>query len=175
MSKIENKRITIPINITVQIYKNPNFSILRIKNEIISKGVQFKQIFIPPNFNIEIINNKIYIKRDINFFNTELGGTVRSLIANIINGLNNNFIMSYTLKGVGNKFVLNEDNTVSLFVGYSQPIILTIPNDIQLQTKGVNHLIGRSTSKLLLTQFFSRIAKFNKNITSINKKKEIKA
>src|SRR5690606_22643535 len=101
MSKIENKRITIPANITVQVFKNPNFSILRIKNEQTSKGVQIKQIIIPPKFNIEIKNNKIYIKREINYSNSELGGTVRSLIANIINGLNNNFIMSYTLKGVG--------------------------------------------------------------------------
>lgn len=64
-----------------------------------------------------------------------LHGLYRSLLANMVEGVNNGFSKSLELIGVGYKAQLKGPNLV-LNVGYSHPVEIEAPQGIEIQTEG---------------------------------------
>lgn len=63
-----------------------------------------------------------------------LHGLYRSLVANMITGVNEGFVKELELVGVGYR-VANYGNLLELTIGYSHPVMFYIPDEIKLETK----------------------------------------
>lgn len=124
MSRIGNKTITIPAGIEVEI---------KAGNEVIVKGPkgtltrQFSDLFeLNLNENELVVvrpNDKKAVK--------QLHGTTRSLIANMIEGVNEGFSKSLELVGIGYRASKTNDQLV-LNVGYSHPINFDLEEGVEI-------------------------------------------
>lgn len=125
MSRIGNKTITIPAGVEVEI---------KAGNEVTVKGPkgtltrQFSDLFElkldGADFTVARPNDKKLTK--------QMHGTTRSLIANMIDGVNEGFSKSLELVGIGYRASKTDDKLV-LNVGYSHPIEFTIDASLQVE------------------------------------------
>ena len=124
MSRIGKKTITIPAGVEVEI---------KAGNEVTVKGPkgtltrQFSDLFElkldGAEFTVSRPNDKKLTK--------QMHGTTRSLIANMIDGVNEGFSKSLELVGIGYR-ASKTDNKLVLNVGYSHPIEFEIEEGIEV-------------------------------------------
>lgn len=124
--------------------------------QIISKN-ETKEFIIPNYIKIEIDNNKLYlILLDIKYRN--FYGLLRTLINNYIYSLFNYFKKEVSAEGVGYKFIV-EKNDLILHMGYSHPIVLTVPKEIQIVQISPTKLTLNSKNNIILGDFCQKIKK----------------
>lgn len=147
MSRIGKKPIIIPEGITIQLEGN----ILKVK------GPKGEGSFnIPDDFKIDIINNTLTIKPLKEEKDTKImWGTIRSHINNLIIGLAQGFQKELEMEGVGYR-VSVENNNLVLKVGYINPVILEIPEGIDVKIDK-NTIAVSGTSKEKVGQFAAQI------------------
>jgi len=123
MSHIGKEIINIPKNVKISL----------LDNKIIAEGKYgILYVNIPVNLNININNNKIIIiPLDINKNINSIWGLTKSLITNIIKGVNQGFIKKLQLVGIGYKTKI-ENNKLILNLGFSHPIEYIIPDGITI-------------------------------------------
>lgn len=126
MSKIGKLPIVIPESVTVSIQDN-NIKILGPRGEI---AYNFR-----PEVTVESNGSliKVLRKNDTKFAKS-LHGLTRSLIANMVKGVTDGHIKELELVGVGYRASKQGENLV-LNVGYSHPVVIESPKDVQIETK----------------------------------------
>lgn len=150
MSHIGNKIIKIPKLINIEIDNN----LLKIKGQF---GIE--ELLIPNNLNIIINNNEINIVKIDNSKKTHsYQGLYRSLIQNIIIGVNNKFNKILYIKGTGYKFKI-EKNILEINIGFSHLIKLVIPKNLEIKLESSNKLIISGINKEKVNFFASKIYK----------------
>lgn len=152
MSRIGKKPILIPESIKIKIEGN----------ELIAEGPKGKNsVKITEGFKIELENNKLKVipKRDKrkNKNLSALWGTQRALINNLIQGVLSGFSKQLEINGLGYK-AEKEGNNLILKVGYSHPVVLKIPEDIQVEIEK-NIITVSGISKEKVGQFAALIRK----------------
>jgi len=114
------------------------------------------QILVHPKVLISLTENKVAV--NVNSISNKqersLWGTYRSLIQNLVTGVSTAFVKQVELNGVGYKMELKDK--LVLFIGYSHPIEITIPEGISLDLKK-NLLSGKSVDKQQIGDFFTKI------------------
>ena len=141
MSRIGNLAIQIPEKVEAKL----NGNTITIKGQ---KGELVKEI--PDLLNVEISDSKIFVtKKSENRQSRSLHGLFRSLINNMVLGVDQLFSKTLELKGVGYKASANNTG-LTLNLGYSHPISLPTPNGIEVSVENntVIHVKGIEKEKV---------------------------
>jgi len=148
MSRVGKLPITIPKNVEI---KTDGISIT-VKGK---HGELFKEI---PNV-IQVSVEEQFIKlirKDESRITRELHGLTRSLVNNMVVGVSEKFIRDLELKGVGYRAQSNSKD-LTLTVGYSHPVVMQIPSDIEVKVEANTNLSITGISKENVGLFASQI------------------
>lgn len=148
MSRVGKKFIIIPQNVNI------NYS----KSKIVIKGYfgTFEQI-LPRNIRIQYRFNilKIYITENTKYLRS-LHGLYRTKIYNMIQGVSKLFCITLILKGVGYRAII-QNQKINLILGYSHPIQIEIPENINININQNTIITLTSIDKEKLGSFASTI------------------
>jgi large subunit ribosomal protein L6 len=86
----------------------------------------------------------------------EMHGLYRTLINNMIIGVSNKFERRLEIKGVGYRAQI-QVNDLLLNLGYSHPVKITIPQDIEILLEGTTNIIIRGIDKEKVGQLAATI------------------
>jgi len=145
MSRVGKMPITIPPGISCTI----NDHIIDL-----SKGASSVRYIAPDGITVVISDNSIVLKDIAN--NSRILGLTRSLINNLVVGLNNPYTIKLEIVGVGYQASVSK-NVLSLQVGYANIIKLIIPDIVKCVLPDANHIILTSIDKHAVGQFAANI------------------
>ncbi len=127
MSRIGRKPIPIPDGVEVAIEKS----------EVVAKGPhgELRQAF-HPDLTVKIEDGQVVVTRPTdNKVHRSLHGLTRTLISNIIEGVKSGFEKKLQIEGVGYRGEV-KNNRLTLYVGYSHPVVIVPPEGIKLSVEG---------------------------------------
>lgn len=151
MSRIGNRLLTVPQNVSVN-----------LETKKITLSANGKSLVI--NFNNHLVK--------VSFENGVIGterlnsskeshmqqGTINALIRNAIVGLTVGFKKTLLITGVGYKAAVS-GSELTLSLGYSHPIKMSIPKDVELKLVSPTELHMSSFNKELLGEFAANVRK----------------
>ena len=148
MSRVAKSPILIPDNVKLAIENG----------KVIVEGPKGKdELIINKDISIIHEDNSITIKYDENISShTAIAGTTRSLINNMVVGVDVGFEKKLELVGVGYRAKLN-GNTLDLTLGFSHPIKHELPENVTAETPSQTEIILKSHNKQLLGQTAAEI------------------
>ncbi len=148
MSRIGNKPITIPAGVDVQI----DGSTVTVKGP---KGTLVRTLH--SNIKIEKDGNTINVTRpNDSKENKSLHGLTRTLLNNMIVGVNETFKKELEVNGVGYRAELKGKDLV-LKIGYSHDVVMTPGEGITVEVPGPNKVIVSGPDKQKVGQFAAEI------------------
>ena len=143
MSRIGNKHIVIPEGVEVKLDGQK----ITVKGP---KGTLEREIH--KNISVSIENNTIIVTRpNDETLNRSLHGLTRTLINNMINGVEKEYTRELQINGVGYR-VAKQGNNLNLTLGYSHPVIFEAPAGISFDVPNANTIIVRGVDKELVGQ-----------------------
>ena len=138
MSRIGNKPITVPSEVTVKI-DGQKVTVTG------PKGTLEREFH--PNISIKLDGNTIEVTRKNDEpKNRSLHGLTRTLISNMIIGVTETYSKELQINGVGYR-VQKQGNDLNLTLGYSHPVIYKAPEGITFEVPNANTIIVRGISK----------------------------
>lgn len=151
MSRIGKIPITIPQGVKVEVADQ----VVRVE------GVKGKlaQEFLP---NIEIrVDGQTCVVTRVNDskLSRSLHGLYRNLLSNMIVGVSSGFTNALLINGVGYRAEVS-GNTLTLNLGYSNPIQYPIPEGISIEVEGNNRIVVSGSDKQQLGQVCAEIRSF---------------
>lgn len=157
MSRIGNKVITVPDGVSISVEKNT----VKVKGP---KG-ELSEV-IDPDFKFETEDGTFALKRPTDQKRHKaLHGLYRSLINNMVVGVNDGYKKELELVGVGYKATA-QNNVLELSLGYSHAIFLGIPPEVKVQAetaKGKNPIVTlESVDKQLIGHIAAKIRSLRK-------------
>ena len=148
MSRIGNKPITVPAGVEVKIDGNH----ITVKGP---KGTLERDVKSEISMNVD--GNVLTISRDSDAKKSrELHGLTRTLINNMILGVQNEFTKELQINGVGYR-VQKQGNNLNLSLGYSHPVIYEAPQGITFDVPNANTIIVKGINKELVGQIAAEI------------------
>lgn len=153
MSRIGKQPITVPAGVEVSV----NGTTVTAKG---SKGEltrSFPEIMIIKHEGDEIIVERPDDSRDAKAFH----GLVRTLIANMIEGVSNGFSKKLQLVGVGYRAAL-KGSDLELQLGFSHPVSVEAPEGITFEVPSQTEIIVSGASKEQVGQVAANIRKWRK-------------
>ena len=148
MSRIGNKPITVPAGVEVKIDGNH----ISVKGP---KGTLERDVEKEISLNLD--ENVLTVLRDSDAKRSkELHGLTRSLINNMILGVQNEFTKELQINGVGYR-VQKQGNNLNLSLGYSHPVIYEAPQGITFDVPNANTIIVKGINKELVGQIAAEI------------------
>ncbi len=127
MSRIGKKEIEIPEEVKVEL-KDHHFSA--------SGPLGTLEVFIRDEIDLEIIGNKIVVKRKAeDELSRSLHGLTRTLVFNAIEGVTRGYQKDLEIVGVGYRASLEGDNVLKLRVGFSHDVEIKPPQGIEFEVK----------------------------------------
>ncbi len=150
MSRIGNKPIVVPDKVQVTIEDNL-FKAKGPKGEL--------EIRIPEEITVKLEDKEITFSR-INETKRvkSFHGLIRSLAANVVEGVSSGFQKTLQIEGVGYKAEL-KGQKLFLSLGYSHPILVFPPEGIEFQCPNANTIIVSGIDKQLVGEISARIRK----------------
>lgn len=149
MSRIGNKVIAIPSGVEVTLLEGNVVKVKGPKGELQS---QFNELI-----NIEIENGEIKLSRPNNErFSRQIHGTTRSLLDNMVTGVNDGFSKKLLISGVGYRAAV-QGNKVVLTMGFSHPVELDIPEGITVNVERNTEVTVSGIDKQLVGEFAANI------------------
>ncbi len=143
MSRIGNKPITVPAEVTVKI-DGQKVTVTG------PKGTLEKEIH--KNISLEMADNTIKVMRKNDEpQNRSLHGLTRTLINNMIIGVTESYSKELQINGVGYR-VAKQGNNLNLTLGYSHPVIFEAPEGITFDVPNANTIIVKGIDKELVGQ-----------------------
>ncbi len=153
MSRIGKMPITVPVDINVDI-KGQTISVSG-KNGKLERDVL-------PELEVSLKDSEIIVEnRDNSKRTNAFRGMTRSLINNMVIGVSDGFKKTLVVEGVGYK-VNMAGKTLTLNVGYSNPVEFPVPEGVQVTVDGNNKIIVESNDKELLGLTSARIREIRK-------------
>ena len=148
MSRIGNKPITVPEGVEVTLNEN----VITVKGP---KGTLEREIH--NNISVSIEGNTIKVERPNDLaLNRSLHGLTRTLINNMIIGVEKEFTRELQINGVGYR-VAKQGNNLNLTLGYSHPVVFEAPAGITFDVPNANTIIVRGIDKELVGQTAANI------------------
>ena len=143
MSRIGNKPITIPAGVEVTLDGN----VITVKGP---KGTMTKELH--KNMEVSVNGTEITVKRpDDEAFNRSLHGLTRTLINNMIEGVEKQFSRTPEVNGVGYRAQLKGKKLV-MNLGYSHPVEMDAPEGITFEVPNPNTIIVKGIDKEVVGQ-----------------------
>lgn len=148
MSRIGKRTLNIPENVEVDLKDNT----LTVKGP---KG-ELKQTF-DNIIKIELKDNEITTNREKdNKHAKSMHGTTNSLIENMFIGVTEVYKEELEIVGVGYRFATSGNN-VTINAGYSNPVEMTIPEGITVESPKNNQLIVTGVNKRNVSEFAAKV------------------
>lgn len=148
MSRIGNAPITIPSNVTVDI----TGSKVTVNGPLGELNMEYL-----PKVKVEIIDNQIIVKRkNEDKFSKSLHGLTRSLINNMIIGVEKGWEKKLELVGVGYRAAAMGEK-LSLAVGYSHPVEIAMPEGIKFNVVDNTKITLSGIDKIKVGQIAAKI------------------
>ena len=148
MSRIGNKPITVPAEVQVKI-EGQKITVTG------PKGTLEREIH--KNISVEMEENTIKVTRKNDEpANRSLHGLTRTLINNMILGVQNEYSKEWQINGVGYR-VQKQGNDLNLSLGYSHPVIYKAPAGISFDVPNANTIIVKGIDKELVGQTAAEI------------------
>ena len=141
MSRIGKKPITIPDGVEVTL--NENHITVKGPKGTLERTLSNK---VTVNINDKVINVEVESKE-----NGNLHGLTRTLIANMIEGVTNEFTRSLEINGVGYR-AQKQGTKLVMNLGYSHPVEMEAPQGITFDVPNANTIIVRGIDKELVGQ-----------------------
>ena len=148
MSRIGNRKISIPENVTVTVNDN-NVVVKGPKGELSTKLTE--------GISVKVEDNEVIVTRDNDSFKT-MHGTTNANINNMITGVTTGFEKKLEAVGVGYRFQV-KGNTVVVNAGYSHPVEMIVPEGITVEAPSNTELFIRGIDKCLVGEFAANIRK----------------
>lgn len=149
MSRIGNKLITIPANVTVDV---------NAENEVTVKGPKgtLTRKF-SPLMMINVENNEVTVKRPNNEKHTkQLHGTTRALLNNMVVGVSEGFTKELELVGIGFRTAV-KGNKLTMNVGYSHPVEMDIVEGLEVTCPSATSIKVAGIDKQLVGEYSANI------------------
>ena len=141
MSRIGNKPITVPAGVEVKIDGNH----ITVKGP---KGTLEKTF--EPEISVKLEGDVLTVSRDSDERRSKsLHGLTRTLINNMILGVQNEFTRELEINGVGYR-VQKKGKDLNLSLGYSHPVIFEAPEGISFDVPNPNTIIVKGIDKELV-------------------------
>jgi large subunit ribosomal protein L6 len=154
MSKKGRKILQIPKNVNISVKKNT----IMINGPLGTLSVSYPE----ENINIKHENNTIKVLRNNDEKKAkEMHGTVNSNINNALIGVSTGYTKILKIVGVGYKASV-KNNELTLAIGFSHPIILTIPNELTVISPEATQIIIKGCDKILVGGFAAKIRSIRK-------------
>ncbi len=154
MSRIGKLPVPIPEKVTVELNED---NLMIVKGP---KGELKRQLH--PAMNIEVKEKEIVVTRpDDSKFNRSLHGLTRQLIANMVDGVSKGFSKKLQIIGVGYRAEMKGKKLV-LTIGYSHPIVFSVPDIIKLETPSPTEIVVSGIDKELVGLVAAKIRSFRK-------------
>lgn len=148
MSRIGRKPINIPASVEVKC----DGSVVTVKGP---KGTLTQEVH--PNMKVTLSEGVLTVERPNDHKgNRELHGLTRSLIANMVEGVQNGFAKDLEVNGVGYR-VQKQGNKLTLTLGYSHPVIVEDTEDVKTEVTGTNKIKVSGIDKQKVGQFAANI------------------
>jgi len=148
MSRIGNKPITVPAGVEVKLDGQK----ITVKGP---KGTLEREIH--KNISVSVEGNTVKVERPNNLaLNRSLHGLTRTLINNMITGVEKEFTRELQINGVGYR-VAKQGNNLNLTLGYSHPVIFEAPAGISFDVPNANTIIVKGIDKELVGQTAANI------------------
>ena len=148
MSRIGNRKISVPENVTVTINDN-NVVVKGPKGELSTKLTE--------GISVKVEDNEVIVIRDNDSFKT-MHGTTNANINNMITGVTTGFEKKLEAVGVGYRFQV-KGNTVVVNAGYSHPVEMIVPEGITVEAPSNTELFIRGIDKCLVGEFAANVRK----------------
>ena len=143
MSRIGNKPITVHNGVDIKIENNH----ITVKGP---KGTLERTI--EPEISVKLEDNVLTVSRDSDERRSKsLHGLTRTLINNMIMGVQQEFTRELQINGVGYR-VQKQGNNLNLSLGYSHPVIYEAPEGITFDVPNANTIIVKGINKELVGQ-----------------------
>ncbi len=153
MSRIGKQPISVPAGVKVDI--SGQHIAVTGKKGTLERTVQ-PEIEIVYENDIIVVNNRVEGKT-VNAFR----GLTRSLINNMVVGVEDGFKKILLIEGVGYKANVN-GSKLTLNVGYSSPVEFSVPSEVKASVEGNNKIVLESIDKELLGLTAAKIRQVRK-------------
>lgn len=151
MSRIANKPITVPKEVTV--------SLAPLSIEVKSSKAQLS-CPIHPAVKLVQEGDQLIVKFDVESKESKMhAGTLRANVANMIEGVSKGFEVKLVLVGVGYRAKV-QDNKVGLTLGFSHPIDHALPQGVTAETPTQTEIILKSANRAMLGQVAADIRSY---------------
>ena len=148
MSRIGQKPIVIPETVIV-VKENDKVSVKGPKGEL--------WYSLPKTVKLEMAERQLKVIRQGNEKKIKAAqGTVRAIIANMVKGVTEGYEKRLELLGAGYRAKV-EEGKFQLVVGFSHPIVITPPTDVEISVEGTNVIIVRGADKQKVGQLAAKI------------------
>lgn len=155
MSRIGKQPILIKSSIKVDVQNTDLQKVLIVKG-----GKYVQQVKLPSVIDAEIVEDKLVFTRKNDEKKTRaLHGLIRSLANNAVLGVDTGWKKSLELKGVGYKASVKGRN-LDLSIGYSHPVVLEMPKDIEVKVEKQTTLHISGPDKSVVGEFSAKIRSF---------------
>ena len=150
MSRIGRKPIPVPTGVTV-----------KVEPEVVHvtgpRGALSERI--PRDIEVNEEDGELRVTRPTDRGeHRALHGLTRSLVANMVEGVTDGFTKTLEIQGVGYRAQLKGKN-LELALGYSHPVAIEAPNDVEFEVPQPTQVIVRGISKQVVGETAARIRK----------------
>ena len=153
MSRIGNRHLAIPEGVTVEV----NGNVVTVKG---SKGEL--NLTTSDLVTVEVKEGTVVVTRKNETIPArQMHGTTNANIRNMIIGVSEGYSKSLEIVGVGYRFNL-KGNKLVINAGYSHPVEVEIPSDLQVKVEGNNQATVSGISKERVGEFAANIRKVRK-------------
>jgi large subunit ribosomal protein L6 len=153
MSRIGRKPIVIPEGVKVAI----DGQTVRAQGP---KGHLAQEV--PASLSVALQDNQVVVSRDSDERMVRaLHGLMRSLVANMINGVKTEFVRKLDIVGIGYRAQM-QGKTIQLALGYSHPVMFPLPDGISAEIERQTAITLRGADKALLGQTAAKLRSLRK-------------
>lgn len=151
MSRVGKKPVLIPQGVKVQI----------TGTQVHVEGPKGKlDLNFHPRMKVSVDDGKVVVGRPTNIpQDRSLHGLTRSLIANMVTGVTQEFSKTLEIEGVGFRAQV-QGKSLQLSLGFSHPIIYSIPEGIKVEVPKPTIVIVKGVDKVLVGQVAANIREF---------------
>lgn len=148
MSRIGNRILTIPENVTVSVLGN-HVSVKGPKGELSTE--------INENITVQVNGNELTVSRSNDMYKN-FHGTANANIKNMIIGVTEGYKKELEAVGVGYRFAVS-GNKITVTAGYSHPVIVEVPAGLSVESASNTELTIKGIDKCLVGEFAANIRK----------------
>ena len=148
MSRIGNRRLLVPENVTVTIDGN----VVTVKGP---KGELSTEVH--KGISVAVEGNEVVVTRENDSFKN-FHGTVNANIKNMIIGVTEGYVKNLEAVGVGYRFNV-AGNTITVAAGYSHPIKVDVPAGLTVEGISNTEISIKGIDKCLVGEFAANVRK----------------